>query len=177
MSTTSEHRGKSRIFHKYCINWGTRWLSWLRHCATSRKFAGSIPDGVIGIFPWNNSSGRTMALGLTQPLTEISTRNISRGQRRPVRSAENLTTFMCRLSWNLGASTFWNHQGLSRPVMGLILLYTLIHISTYIQKTATNISNVVTIWVFSDHNGIISLSCFFLKYFILKTTLCVWNIL
>ena len=28
----------------------TRWHSWLRHCATSRKVAGSIPDGVIGIF-------------------------------------------------------------------------------------------------------------------------------
>jgi len=27
---------------------GTRWRSWLRHCATSRKVAGSIPDGVIG---------------------------------------------------------------------------------------------------------------------------------
>jgi hypothetical protein len=23
---------------------------WLRHCATNRKAAGSIPDGVIGIF-------------------------------------------------------------------------------------------------------------------------------
>ena len=29
---------------------GTRWSSWFRHCATSRKVAGSIPDGVIGIF-------------------------------------------------------------------------------------------------------------------------------
>jgi len=29
---------------------GTRWRSWLRHCATSRKVADSIPDGVIGIF-------------------------------------------------------------------------------------------------------------------------------
>ena len=29
---------------------GTRWHSWLRHCATRRKVAGSIPDGVIGIF-------------------------------------------------------------------------------------------------------------------------------
>ena len=27
-----------------------RWRSWLRHCATSRKVAGSIPDGIIGIF-------------------------------------------------------------------------------------------------------------------------------
>jgi len=24
--------------------------NWLRHCDTSRKVAGSIPDGVIGIF-------------------------------------------------------------------------------------------------------------------------------
>jgi hypothetical protein len=53
--------------------------SWFRHCATSRKVAGSIPDGVIGIFHWHNPSGRTMALGLTQPLTEMSTRIISWG--------------------------------------------------------------------------------------------------
>jgi hypothetical protein len=33
--------------------------------ATSRKVAGSIPDGVIGIFHWRNPSGRTMALGST----------------------------------------------------------------------------------------------------------------
>ena len=49
----------------------------LRHCATSRKVAGSIPDGVSGIFI--NPSGRTLALGSTQPLTEMSTRNISWG--------------------------------------------------------------------------------------------------
>ena len=28
----------------------TRWPSWLRHCATNRKVASSIPDGVIRIF-------------------------------------------------------------------------------------------------------------------------------
>ena len=49
------------------------------HCATSRKVAGLIPDGVIGILRWHNPSGRTMALGLAQPLTEMSTRNISCG--------------------------------------------------------------------------------------------------
>jgi hypothetical protein len=52
-----------------------RWRSWLRHCATSRKVAGSNPDCVIGIL----SVGRTMALGLTQSLTEMSTRNNSWG--------------------------------------------------------------------------------------------------
>jgi len=40
-----------------------------------------------------------------------------------VRRADNLTTFMCRLSWNLGASTFWNPQGLPKPVIGLLYLY------------------------------------------------------
>jgi hypothetical protein len=58
---------------------GARWRSWLRHYATNRNVAGSIPDGVTGIFPWHNRFGRTVALGLTQPLTEMSTRNISWG--------------------------------------------------------------------------------------------------
>ena len=47
------------------------------------------------------------------------------GLRRPVRRADNLTTFMCRLSWNLAASSSWKPQGLSRPVMGLLYLYLL----------------------------------------------------
>ena len=99
--------------------------SWLRHCATSLKVMSSIPDGFIEIFHWHNPSGRAMSLGLTQPLTEMSTRNISWGYRRPVRRADNLTNFMCRLSWNLGASTSWNHQGLYRPIM--VLLYHFTH--------------------------------------------------
>ena len=70
-------------------------------------------------FSLRNHSGCTMALGLTQPLTEMSTRNISWGQRWPERRADNTTTFMCRLSWNLGTSTSWNPPGLSRLVMGL----------------------------------------------------------
>jgi hypothetical protein len=44
---------------------GTLWRSWLRHCATSRKVAGSIPDDLIGIFHWHNPSGHTMVLGST----------------------------------------------------------------------------------------------------------------
>jgi hypothetical protein len=45
--------------------------------ASSRKVAGSIPDGVIGIFHWHNPSCSNMALWLTQSLEEMSTRNIS----------------------------------------------------------------------------------------------------
>jgi len=51
---------------------------WLRCCATNRKVAGSIPDGVIGNFHLHNPD-RIMALGSTQPLTEMSTRSISWG--------------------------------------------------------------------------------------------------
>jgi len=54
--------------------------SWLRHCATSQKVMSSVPNGVDGSFHWHYTSGRTMALGLTQPLTEMSTRNISWGK-------------------------------------------------------------------------------------------------
>ena len=58
---------------------GTAVAQWLRCCATNRKVAGSIPDSVIGIFHCHNPSDRTMALGSTQPLTEMSTRRISWG--------------------------------------------------------------------------------------------------
>jgi len=44
---------------------------------TVPKITGSIPDGVVRNFPWHNPSGRTMALGLIQPLTEMSTRSFS----------------------------------------------------------------------------------------------------
>ena len=79
-----------------------------------------------------------MALGLTQPLTEMSTRNISWGVRRPVCGPDNLTTFMSRPSLNLGASTSWDPQGLSRPVMGLLYLpLTCIH-SVCVTKCAVH---------------------------------------
>jgi hypothetical protein len=58
---------------------GTRWPSWLRHCATNRKVMGLTPNVVIGIFRRYNPSGHTMTLGSTQPLTEMSARNISWG--------------------------------------------------------------------------------------------------
>jgi hypothetical protein len=48
----------------------------MRHSATSRKVAGSIPDGATGIFHWHNPSGRSTALGSTHPLTEMSIRSI-----------------------------------------------------------------------------------------------------
>jgi hypothetical protein len=34
-------------------SWRTAVAQWLRYCATNRKVAGSISDGVIGIFHWH----------------------------------------------------------------------------------------------------------------------------
>jgi hypothetical protein len=42
-------------------------------------------------FKLPNTSSRTTALGSTQPLTEMSTRNLPGGKRRPARKADNLT--------------------------------------------------------------------------------------
>ena len=50
--------------------WGMQWRIWFRHCATSRKVAGAIPDYVFGIFHWYNQSGRAMTLASAQLLTE-----------------------------------------------------------------------------------------------------------
>jgi len=53
----------------------------------SRKVAGSIPEGITGIFHLLNPSGLTIAPVSTQPLTEMSTPG---GQRGPVRRAATL---------------------------------------------------------------------------------------
>jgi hypothetical protein len=62
--------------------------SWLGNYTTSLS---SIPDEVIEFFNSHNPSSRTMALGSTQPLTEISTRNLPGGKGRSERKADNLT--------------------------------------------------------------------------------------
>jgi hypothetical protein len=59
--------------------------------AASRKIADSIPDVVTGFISLLNPSSRTMALGSTQPLAEMSTKNLAEGKGRPARKADNLT--------------------------------------------------------------------------------------
>jgi hypothetical protein len=63
--------------------------------------------------------------------------------RRPVSRADNLTTSMCRLSWNLRASTSWNPQGLSRAVENKHVLYRLcIHAGSRFYLTTRNHSSL-----------------------------------
>jgi hypothetical protein len=63
----------------------------MKYYATSRRVAGSIPDEDIGFSNWLNPSSCIMALGSTQPQTEISTRYLAAGKGRPARKAHNLT--------------------------------------------------------------------------------------
>jgi hypothetical protein len=58
---------------------GARGSSLVQALCYKSENAGSIPDGVTGIFYSYNPSGRTMALGLTQPPTEMGTINVSWG--------------------------------------------------------------------------------------------------
>jgi hypothetical protein len=83
-----------------------------------------------------------MALGSTQPLTEMNNRSISWGLRRPVRKAENLTTILCPLSCNLGTLTSWNALGHSRPVTGLLYLYLYLYV-TFVWEINHNYRYVV----------------------------------
>jgi hypothetical protein len=48
-----------------------------------------VPDEV-DFFSLPNPSSRTMALRSTQPVTEMSTRNLPKGKKRPALRADNL---------------------------------------------------------------------------------------
>jgi hypothetical protein len=67
---------------------GTWLRSWLRHYDTRRKVAGSSSYEMDF-----SMSSRTMALGSTQPVTEMNTRNLPGGKGRPPPKADNLTAF------------------------------------------------------------------------------------
>ena len=92
-------RGREVLKYKTNVlikcEWRTAAAQWLRCCATKRKVASSIPDGVTGIFHLHKPSNHTMTLGSTQSLTEMSTKSISWGQRQPVHKADYLTTILC----------------------------------------------------------------------------------
>jgi hypothetical protein len=62
-----------------------------------------VPDEV-GFSNLPNPSSRTMALGSTQPLTEMNARNLPVGKKLPARRADNLAA----MSENVGASTSRN---------------------------------------------------------------------
>jgi hypothetical protein len=50
---------------------------WFRHYATNQKTMGLIPNNVTGFFNCPYTSSHTMALGTTQSLIEMRTKNLS----------------------------------------------------------------------------------------------------
>jgi hypothetical protein len=97
--------------------WGPGVAQWLRRWTTSRTVPASIPGGVTGFFSDILPSDRPMALESTQPLVEMSTRNIP-GCRRPVREADDLITFTCRMSRKSGGLNLLEHSGPHRACYG-----------------------------------------------------------
>jgi hypothetical protein len=70
--------------HGIIVGWDTILRSW------RPRF--QFPMRSLDIFFFNlpNPSSRTMTLGSTQPLTEMSARNLPGGKRRPAHKADNL---------------------------------------------------------------------------------------
>jgi hypothetical protein len=70
-----------------------------------------VPDEV-DFFNLANPSSRTMDLGPTQPITEISTWNFPGGKKRPACRTGNLAAICEPNVSNVGASTSRNPKGL-----------------------------------------------------------------
>jgi hypothetical protein len=87
---------------------------------TRRKVAGSVPDGIKGIFHWLNFSGHNMSTWPTRPLKEMSTRNIF--WRVKAAGAYSWQPYHLNVPTVLKSSSL-NLMWPSGPVQGLLYLY------------------------------------------------------
>jgi hypothetical protein len=100
-----------------------------------RKVSVSIPD-VTRFSNLPNPSRRTMTLGSTQPLREMSVRNLIEGKERKARKTENLTAICEPTVYNMlkprRFSTLWPSTACNTDSFNLFLLLisNYLHIST-----------------------------------------------
>ena len=140
-----------------------RWYSYLKEEALDRtiwrnRFGGGFGPVVRQNTEWMNESGRRH---YGPGVDSVSDRNEYQEYILGVKAAGvygwKTYTFMCRLSWNLEASTSWDPRGLSRPVEELLylLLYT---VFIYLVPSHILISFSVfgcrTTWLYGLHTYI-----------------------
>jgi hypothetical protein len=74
-----------------------------------------VPISSLNFSIYTNNSTCTMVLGLTQPLTEMSTGNLPRGKGRP--------TSVSQLSRKCGNFDVSQHYVPPRPVTGIVVMH------------------------------------------------------
>ena len=109
-----------------CDFWRIKW-HWDRFYRSNLTFRGTSWRRSLRLNAAGSSrlpSGRTVALGSTQPVTEMSTRDLSWGGGKSGRCVGLTTLPHSRADClkMLGASTFCSPRGLSRPVQGELYL-------------------------------------------------------
>jgi hypothetical protein len=94
------------------VGWGTM--------LQAGRLWARVPMRLLDFFNWPNPSSCTMALGSTQPLTEMSTRNLPGGVKgsRHVRLTTSPPSVGRLSRQNVGASTSHNPMGLHGMLQG-----------------------------------------------------------
>jgi hypothetical protein len=116
------YRIPSHLFYYITNRWGTRssvfcWGTMLQAGRSRVRFLMRSLD----FFNWSNHSNRTVSLGSTLPLAEMSTGNLPGSKRPPARKPDNLTAICEPIVRNCGSLDISKPYGSSRPVTGIAL--------------------------------------------------------